>query len=79
MTTIGANEWLLLLVPAYPACPGQNPESHKTVVCVCVVCSIVTISLKCPIVELGAWERQMDGWMDGLQHCLMLPMLYAAA
>jgi len=25
-----------LLVPAYPGCPGQSPESHETVVCVCV-------------------------------------------
>jgi len=25
-----------LLVPAHPGCPGQNPESHKTVVCVFV-------------------------------------------
>jgi len=22
------------LVPAHPSCPGQNPESRKTVVCV---------------------------------------------
>jgi len=21
---------------AHPGCPGQNPKSHKTVVCVCV-------------------------------------------
>jgi len=27
---------MFLLVPAHPGCPGQNPKSHKTVVCVCV-------------------------------------------
>ena len=28
---IGGN----LLVPAHPGCPGQIPQSHKMVVCVC--------------------------------------------
>jgi len=28
---------MFLLVPAHLGCPGQNPESHKTVVCVCVI------------------------------------------
>jgi len=27
---------MFLLVPGHPGCPGQNPKSHKTVVCVCV-------------------------------------------
>jgi len=27
---------MFLLAPSHPGCPGQNPESHKTVVCVCV-------------------------------------------
>jgi len=27
---------MYLLVPAHPGCPGQSPESCKTVVCVCV-------------------------------------------
>ena len=27
---------MFLLVPAYLVCPGQNPQSGKTVVCVCV-------------------------------------------
>ena len=27
---------MYLLVPAHPGCPGQSPESHKMVVCVCV-------------------------------------------
>jgi len=28
--------WMFLLVPAHPGCPGQFPQSRKTVVCVCV-------------------------------------------
>jgi len=28
--------WMFLLVPAHPGCPGQIPQSRKTVVCVCV-------------------------------------------
>jgi len=34
MTTIGVSGWMFVLVPAHPGCPGQNPESHKTVECV---------------------------------------------
>jgi len=30
--------WMFLLVPAHPGFPGQIPQSHKTVVCVCVHC-----------------------------------------
>jgi len=39
MTKVGVSGWTFLLVPAHPACPRQNPESHKMVVCVrvCVV------------------------------------------
>ena len=41
---------MYLLVPAYPGCPGQSPDSCKMVVCVCVcvpVChkdNLLTIS-----------------------------------
>jgi len=28
---------MYLLVPAYPGCPGQSPQSRKMVVCVCVL------------------------------------------
>ena len=28
---------MFLLVSAHPGCPGQIPQSHKTVVCVCAV------------------------------------------
>jgi len=28
---------MFLLVPAHPGCPGQFPQSRKTVVCVCVL------------------------------------------
>jgi len=33
---------MFLLVPAHPGCPGQIPQSHKTVVCVCV-CVVLSI------------------------------------
>ena len=33
---IGVSGRMLLLVPAHLGCPRQNPESRKTVVCVCV-------------------------------------------
>ena len=31
---------MILLVPTHPGCPGQNLESHKTVVCVCLCVSV---------------------------------------
>jgi len=36
MTTMSVSGWMFLLVPAHPGCPGQIPQSRKTVVCVCV-------------------------------------------
>jgi len=33
MTTTGVSEWMFLLVPAHPGCPGQNQFSRKTVAC----------------------------------------------
>jgi len=36
MTTIGVSGRMFLLVPAHPGYPGENPDSRKTVVCVCV-------------------------------------------
>jgi len=36
MTLIDVTGRMFLLVPADLDCPGQNPESRKTVVCVCV-------------------------------------------
>jgi len=37
MTTVGVSRWMFLLVLAHLGCPGQNPQSHKTCVCVCCV------------------------------------------
>ena len=31
------------LVPAHSDCPGQNPESHKMVMCVCVCVVVVVV------------------------------------
>ena len=37
---------MFLLVPAHLGCPGQIPQSRKTVVCVCVcVCVICSICI----------------------------------
>jgi len=32
---------MFLLVPTHPGCPGQFPQSRKTVVCVCMYASIL--------------------------------------
>jgi len=37
--------WMFLLVPAHPGCPGQFPQSRKTVVCVCVCVSSCNVDL----------------------------------
>jgi len=46
MTTMSVSGWMFLLVPAHPGCPGQIPESHKTVVCVCVCVCVCVLYLK---------------------------------
>jgi len=35
---------MFLLVPAHSGCPGQNPQSRKSVVCVCVYLSVLQMS-----------------------------------
>jgi len=56
MTMTGVSGRMFLLVPAHPGCLEQNPDSHKTVVCVCErarVCVSLIIILQlqkiCPI------------------------------
>jgi len=49
---------MFLLVPAHPGCPGQIPQSRKTVVCVCV-----TYLLMCHI-ELNRWLLQAHKLSD---------------
>ena len=45
MTTMSVSGWMFLLVlPAHPGCPGQIPQSRKTVVCVCV-CGDTNLSI----------------------------------
>ena len=36
-------EWFILLVPAYPGCPGKRPLNGCVCVCVCV-CVCITVS-----------------------------------
>jgi len=38
MIMICVSGWMFLLVRAHLGCPGQNPESRKMVVCMCVNC-----------------------------------------
>jgi len=35
---------MFLLVPAHPGCPGQIPQSRKTVVCVCVTVLLLSFT-----------------------------------
>ena len=35
MIKVGVGRWVFLLVPVHTCCPGQDPESRQTVVCVC--------------------------------------------
>jgi len=47
MTTMSVSGCMFLLVPAYPGCRGQNPQSCKTVMCVCVSlqqCSMIDLN-----------------------------------
>ena len=49
---------MLLLVPAHLGCPGQIPQSHKTVVCVCV-CASATAGVGRPNSSLISCLYQM--------------------
>jgi len=55
---------MLLLVPAHPGCPGQNPQSHKTV-CVCV-CSVWSFYCSLHCGKIAAREagkpRSLKSW-----------------
>jgi len=44
---------MFLLVPAHPGCPGQIPQSRKTVVCCVCVCVIVLVFSSQPRDWLG--------------------------
>ena len=56
---------MFLLVPAHPGCPGQFPQSRKTVVCVCVCvlcsemfCLIVLMAVggeRVGSIQIGVW------------------------
>jgi len=59
MTMMSVSGWMFLLVPAHPGCPGQIPQSRKTVVCVCMcvywkwtISNAVNHSTICPSVCL---------------------------
>jgi len=54
-----------LLVPAHPCCPGQIPQSRKTVVCVCVCgdvfitlqYAVIVLCMRIPLLQVEAWEE----------------------
>jgi len=50
---------MFLLVPAHPGCPGQNPRSHETVVCVraCVHACVRACVRACMRACVRAWLR----------------------
>jgi len=51
---------MFFLVPAHPGCPGQNPQSRKTVVCVCVG--------ETKQVEKCAWQGAAPGGVGVVVH-----------
>ena len=69
MTTIGVSGWTLLLVPAHPGCRGQNSQSHKMVVCVCLNYHSSTVHIygnhkTTSRYNTGLWHRQTDRQTD---------------
>jgi len=64
VTMVSVIGWMFLLVPAYPDCPGQNPESRKTVVCVCVIFIEYEVAHICNRMQLTTahtpWSRCYD-------------------
>ena len=56
---------MFLLVPAHPGCPGQIPQSRKTVVCVCVLL-LTAFSTLTPLVgqQEGHLDRKKNEWRD---------------
>jgi len=49
------------LVPAYPGNPGQNPESRKMVVCMCVLCQTAHTILALYSEQTAVLMRQKQG------------------
>jgi len=50
--TIGVSALMFLLVPAQADCPRQNPESHKTVACMCVCLLYYMLLSRCVVFKL---------------------------
>jgi len=59
---------MFLLVPAHLGCPGENPESHKMVVCVsvsvCVCVCMCVCSRLCRCCCLYAGVLTGDVWLS---------------
>ena len=69
IATISVSWWMFLLLLAHPGCPGQNPESCKTVVCVCgsVVINIMDkllplLTIYLIVLSTPQLTRHWDSW-----------------
>jgi len=60
--------WMFLLVPAHPGCPGQFPQSHKTVVCVCV---FLVLLFWCRLTQVVP-DKIQDGHITVVCLCVLL-------
>jgi len=72
---------MFLLVPTHPGCAGQNPQSHKMVVCVCVC--VVWDYMGKPVAEetfthsygasMGDTRHLMVQWENNKSRCTDKP------
>ena len=56
--------WMFLLLPAHPGCPGQNPQSRKTVECIIWTHTNVTLYAvsRCKLV-FAVWRHCSTGYV----------------
>jgi len=70
---------MFLMVPAHPGCPGQNPESHKMVVCVCVCVVLVkirTLSLYSSVTTLCCKNVRHLTFIDNFNSSFLIPVIF---
>ena len=57
---------MFLLVPAHPGCPGQIPQSRKTVVCVCVSLLSLLVIVSVHILKINITQFQSAKMQSGM-------------
>ena len=62
--SVSVSGWMFLLVPAHPGCPGQNPQSCKTFVCVCVCANCELVYKFCYLGDLLNVEWNADAAVE---------------